>query len=230
MYFSKISLLPRASEDPIFWSGLGSAYQSHHRVWDLFSDGPDRKRDFLYRQEYETGLPSFICVSSREPDDRLGMWNIATKEYSPVLTEGQHLRFSLRANPVRTRWVEGKDGKEIHKRHDVVMDRKMQLREEGVPRNKWPDSQQIVQNEGFEWLSKRSEEHGFVLSPEVFIAGGYLQQKFLKKKGKHLITITTMDFDGVLEVTDPEKMYQTLIEGIGPSKGFGCGLLLVKPV
>jgi hypothetical protein len=31
-------------------------------------------------------------------------------------------------------------------------------------------------------------------------------------------------------VVDPEKMHQTLMEGIGPSKGFGCGLLLVKPV
>ncbi|WFN33437.1 type I-E CRISPR-associated protein Cas6/Cse3/CasE [Methanogenium sp. S4BF] len=230
MYFSKISLRPRASEDPIFWSGLGSTYQAHHRVWDLFSDGPDRNRDFLYRHEYGTGLPTFICVSARPPNDRYGMWNVATKEYSPVIREGQHLRFSLRANPVITRWVEGKDGVKIHKRHDVVMDRKMRMNDEGIPRHEWPESQQIVQDEGVKWLFARSNEHGFVVSPDEVVAEGYIQQKFMKKKGKHLISISTMDFDGILEVTDPEKMHQTLMEGIGPSKGFGCGLLLVKPV
>jgi CRISPR system Cascade subunit CasE len=68
------------------------------------------------------------------------------------------------------------------------------------------------------------------VSPDEVVAEGYIQQKFMKKKGKHLISISTMDFDGILEVIDPEKMHQTLMEGIGPSKGFGCGLLLVKPV
>lgn len=230
MYLSRISLLPRARDDPIFWSGFGGAYQSHHRVWDLFSDGPDRERDFLYRQEYTTGLPSFICVSARRPNDRNGMWRVESKEYAPVLSEGQHLRFTVRANPIRTRWIEGPDGKKVHKRHDVVMDRKMQLREEGIDRNKWPGSQQMVHDEGLAWLSSRSEDHGFTLFADEFMATGYLQQKFLKKKGKHLITITTMDLDGVLEVTDPVKMNETLMQGIGPSKGFGCGLFLVKPV
>jgi len=230
MYFSKISLQPRASDDPIFWSGMGTTYQAHHRVWDLFSDGPDRERDFLYRQEYTTGLPAFICVSARTPDDRHGMWNVATKEYAPVLHEGQRLRFSLRANPIRTRWIEETDGKKYHKRHDVVMDRKKRLRDESIPKSEWPDLQQIVQDEGYEWLASRADEHGFFVSPADVVAGGYVQQKFLKKKGKHLIQISTIDFDGILKVIDPEKMFTTLMDGIGPSKGFGCGLLLVKPV
>ena len=147
-----------------------------------------------------------------------------------MIREGQHLRFSLRANPVITRWVEGKDGAKIHKRHDVVMDRKMRMSEAGIPRNEWPEPQQIVLDEGVRWLSARSNDYGFVVSPDEVVAEGYIQQKFMKKKGKHLISISTMDFDGILEVIDPEKMHQTLMEGIGPSKGFGCGLLLVKPV
>jgi CRISPR system Cascade subunit CasE len=32
-------------------------------------------------------------------------------------------------------------------------------------------------------------------------------------------------FEGVLEVTDPDQLLQTVSEGIGSAKGFGFGLL-----
>jgi len=47
-----------------------------------------------------------------------------------------------------------------------------------------------------------------------------------KKQGR--ITFSTLDFSGILGVTDPGQFRNTLFNGIGPAKGFGCGLMMVK--
>ena len=48
--------------------------------------------------------------------------------------------------------------------------------------------------------------------------------------GVHRSVSSTLDFSGLLTVTAPEKFLSALYGGIGPAKGFGCGLLLVKRV
>ena len=40
---------------------------------------------------------------------------------------------------------------------------------------------------------------------------------------------STIDFSGTLIVRDPALLARALREGVGHAKGFGCGLLLVKP-
>ena len=59
---------------------------------------------------------------------------------------------------------------------------------------------------------------------------GYRRHRHYKARGKRLIEYSTLDFAGILEVTDPERFQNTLFNGIGPAKGFGCGLLLVRRV
>jgi len=71
-------------------------------VWDIFSDGPDRKRDFLYRFEKVSGLPTYDTISEREPGDSTGLWEISTKPYLPKLVQGDRLAFKLRANPIQS--------------------------------------------------------------------------------------------------------------------------------
>jgi CRISPR system Cascade subunit CasE len=44
----------------------------------------------------------------------------------------------------------------------------------------------------------------------------------------NLIRYSTIDFQGVLNVTDSEKFQAVLFKGIGKAKAFGCGLMLVK--
>jgi CRISPR system Cascade subunit CasE len=34
-------------------------------------------------------------------------------------------------------------------------------------------------------------------------------------------------FDGILTVTDAEALIQEMMQGIGPAKAFGCGLLSI---
>ncbi|MBD1581975.1 type I-E CRISPR-associated protein Cas6/Cse3/CasE [Pseudoalteromonas sp. S16_S37] len=58
----------------------------------------------------------------------------------------------------------------------------------------------------------------------------YAYQQHQVAKGKNQIRFSTVDITGQLEVTDPEKFTEALFNGIGRSKAFGCGLLLIKPL
>ena len=68
--------------------------QTHELVWSLMSDGPERDRDFLFRQ-HDGGL---LVLSDREPTGSAVM-DHETKRL-PAFAVGDRLRFSLRTNPV----------------------------------------------------------------------------------------------------------------------------------
>ena len=224
MYMSRIRLQPNASENKDFWRNLGNSYQIHRLLWSLFADDPQINRDFLYRCETTKGLPTIYSVSERIPEDESEMWQIESKLYEPNLHVDQRLSFSLCANPIRTK---RDDNKKQH-RHDVVMNAKNQLKQEGVPRVEWLSEAEIVQKQGFEWLARKGDQYGFMVGEHEVRADGYRQERFYKAKGKHQVNISTIDFTGLLTITDPERFKNALYHGIGPAKGFGCGLLMVR--
>ncbi|MCD4845713.1 MAG: type I-E CRISPR-associated protein Cas6/Cse3/CasE [Methanosarcinales archaeon] len=224
MYMSRIRLQPNASENKDFWRSMGNTYQIHRLLWSLFADDPQRSRDFLYRYENTKGLTTFYSVSERTPEDEGEVWQIKSKLYEPILHVDQRLSFSLCANPIRTK----RDNNGKQHRHDVVMNAKNQLKQEGVPRGEWPSEAEIVQEQGFEWLARKGEQYGFMVGEHEVRADGYRQERFYKAKGKHQVNISTIDFTGLLTVTDPERFKDALYGGIGPAKGFGCGLLMVR--
>ncbi|HQM47010.1 MAG TPA: type I-E CRISPR-associated protein Cas6/Cse3/CasE, partial [Smithellaceae bacterium] len=89
----------------------------------------------------------------------------------------------------------------------------------------------IVQISGLQWLEERSVSHGFSIEPNNIRADGYRQHKFFKRKGNNPISLSTVDFNGILTVTEPDVFIdKCLFKGIGPAKGFGCGLMLVRCV
>jgi CRISPR system Cascade subunit CasE len=228
MYISRANLKPDVVTNKEFWKlsrDFGDSYRIHRAIWSLFANAPDKKRDFLYRQDEKNGLPLFYIVSEQEPDVNMDLWHIESKEYKPLLSVGQKLIFSLRANPIVTRWNE----KGKHKRHDIVMDAKTRIKMEGIPNDKRPKIPEIVQEEGFEWLRKKGESSGFEVEEGQVIATGYRSNRFYKPGGKHSVNISTIDFSGILTVTDPEVLTDALYNGIGPAKSFGCGLMLVRP-
>lgn len=77
-----------------------------------------------------------------------------------------------------------------------------------------------------EWLERKASEGGF--KPLDFTARRVLRTVSRNKAASH--THQSVDFEGILEVTDPEAFRQTLASGIGPAKGFGFGLLSVAPL
>lgn len=224
MYFSKAELRPDAAARDLAPLALGDGYAAHQLIWRLFADDSDRRRDFLYRAETERQRPVFYIVSARPPEDRDGLWAVQTKPYAPRLATGQALAFRLRANPVRAR-REAKDGP--LRRHDVVMDLKTRMRA-ADPSAPLPALPALVQEAGYRWLAERGAKHGFRVDEGALRVDGYRQHRLYKGRQRERIQLSTLDFDGVLTVTDPTALVEALYQGLGPAKGFGCGLLLVR--
>lgn len=216
-----VSSLDMRRLGPITQAG---AYGEHQAVWRLFGDRADRQRDFLYRRE-ANNWPAYTVVSAREPDDSDGIWNIQTKPYEPKLPAGSVLAFALCANPVLRRKDEA--GKTV--RHDVVMDAKRQGRLNQSAREKGHSRQEIVQHAGVRWLTARAGQLGFALNDREVVVDGYAQHELRKARAGQSIRFSTLDFRGLLRVSDPDQFIRTLFRGIGPSKAFGCGLMLVRP-
>lgn len=205
-----------------------SSYAIHQAVWGFFLGDPDKERDFLYRYDSKNGEPVVYIVSKTKPVSQRGVWIVDSKEYAPVLSKGDILGFSVRVNPVITRsFTNEKTGKSVHKRHDVVMDYKTKCREDGKPFS----YEAAMSEAGTQWLVSRSEKHGFSVHVSSLVVEQYERRVFAKptESGKKKeAVIATMDLTGVLEVTDSEKFSEMLYSGLGPAKGFGCGLMLVK--
>ncbi|HIJ95861.1 MAG TPA: type I-E CRISPR-associated protein Cas6/Cse3/CasE [Desulfuromonadales bacterium] len=253
MYFSLIRLRRSLSPRDIAVLGRSDSYGQHKMVWDLFSDDPDRKRDFLYRFESVNGLPTYYTVSGREPVDVKGFWDISSKPYEPKLAQGDRLAFKLRANPIQSSkqerstdeleaWQKSRTerglvpSKSMERgwtqkviRHDVVMEAKTKIDFKNQPPEKRPHIATLIQDAGVEWIKEKGKEYGFSVVGSGTRADGYLQHRFFKKKSSKPVTHSTLEFDGLLTVTDPEIFIEKcLFNGIGPAKGFGCGLMLVR--
>jgi CRISPR system Cascade subunit CasE len=58
-----------------------------------------------------------------------------------------------------------------------------------------------------------------------------LRRHSFTKNGKGpRVTFHTATFEGCLRITDPAAFTARLLEGIGPSKAYGCGLLTLAPL
>ncbi|MCU7816057.1 MAG: type I-E CRISPR-associated protein Cas6/Cse3/CasE [Candidatus Thiodiazotropha sp. (ex Rostrolucina anterorostrata)] len=225
MYFSHIQLRR---------SGVGVArllqamdvddYRHHQFVWQMF--GGTEKRDFIYRREDNDNWPSYFVVSVREPLDREEIWKIETKSYAPKLSNGMGLAFSLRVNPVVTR----KDEAGKRKRHDVVMDQKKRIGFKKMSMSERPALPAIMREAGLVWLSGRAEKNGFSFERGLVQIDSYSQHLSVKRGGAKPIRFSTLDISGVLTVTESSLFQRALFNGIGPAKGLGCGLLMVRRI
>lgn len=227
MYFSRITFNPWVNYQQLAQTLCQDTYREHQALWQLFDTDPDASRDFLYRQVIENGRIKYYVLSERVPVDKSGMWLIdPPKPYAPRLSEGQRLFFSLRANPVIT--VSSSDGKK--QRHDVVMHEKNRIGFDRLPANEKPLLQHLIQSSCIQWLQARAESNGFEVEQGQVNVDAYQQHESFAKQQKRPVRYSTVDFQGVLVVADPEKFKMVLSNGIGKSKAFGCGLLLIRRI
>ncbi|MEW6266578.1 MAG: type I-E CRISPR-associated protein Cas6/Cse3/CasE [Thermodesulfobacteriota bacterium] len=223
MYFSRLRPRPGAEKSPDFWRALGDGYQLHQLLWSHFGDAPERKRDFIYRVEMTSGLPTFYVVSARPPRSSEGPLSVECKDYDPRIEEGRSFLFSLKANPV----VSKRDEDDRQHRHDVVMEAKQKLRA-ADPGNEAAFTAGLIQEAGAAWLEERMERSGFMIKPEEIRVDGYRQHVYQKPKARGAVRFSTLDFHGRLRVTDAGRFKETLYLGLGPAKAYGCGLLLIR--
>lgn len=227
MYLSSVRLdLNRLTRAELFDVLEGGAYTAHQLLWRLFPGVPKGERPFIFRQEIEedangkgAGLPRFYVGSACAPEPIEG-FEVQCKPFAPQLAKGERLAFRLRANPsIAKPMGQGRRSK----RADVLMDARYPF-----PKGERTSQActQAMDDAAREWLASRAPSWGFHLpvAPEV---GAYRQHALPKDKGRP-IRFSSVDYEGLLEVTDPGRLIETLAHGVGRAKAFGCGLMILR--
>jgi CRISPR system Cascade subunit CasE len=227
MHLCRVDLRPTDAARVELPKLMRSAYGVHQFLWRLFSDGPERKRDFLFRVDEDAELDPreslfrAWTLSERPPVDLSGLFKLQTKVLSPALEAGNRLRFAVRVNPTVRR---GESSRTHKARHDVVQDARTRLAAAGAV---VPPVADLVQDETLKWLVRKGGDGGFIVETPTLRCDGYRQHRFRKSGGPE-VRLSTIDVDGVLEVTDPARFVQLWSRGLGPAKGFGCGLMMIR--
>lgn len=79
-----------------------------------------------------------------------------------------------------------------------------------------------------DWFLRQAGRHGFAVvqgtagAPDLVVRARRTM-RFLR--GNRTVTLSTAVFEGTLRVSDPAALRAALVGGVGPGKGYGCGLL-----
>jgi len=196
------------------WDAARNPYDFHRQLWRLFPDearesrqsDTEARQGFLFRvEEHRPGRTARLLVQSRRPPAvASGLVLIGAREFNPRAEAGQRLAFVVTANPIKTIVDAQRDAKAGKK---SVTCRVPLIREE----------------EQRAWLERKLAGAAAVEAATVLT---HPPLHFRKgNRGGKLVTVT---FEGVLQVLDPVLLLGLQENGIGPAKGFGCGLLLVR--
>jgi CRISPR system Cascade subunit CasE len=192
---------------------------SHNLLWLLYRDGPDRTRDYLWRQ---TRPGQFLTLGARAPVDEHRLFDLECKQFAPELKPGQRLNFNLRANATVSRAAARSDR---GVRCDIVMAALQDL-----PRGSRAAARhEVMQGAATTWLARQGEEHGFALCGNAVVES-YKQVAPPRERGQRPAKFNTLDLTGTLEVVDPQRFLAQIAKGFGRARAFGCGLMLIRPV
>jgi CRISPR system Cascade subunit CasE len=211
-YLSRLILNPQSRQ---VQSEIANPYERHRTIMRAFPETlPDGER-VLHRLEQAGREQPVLLVQSvtppgwewllagdyllpSPPGDPLP--NPAVKEFELSFRDGQQLHFRLCANPTMKK-----------KRPDQQQGNRVPLKHEEAQRD---------------WLARQGQAHGFRPLQLTVTAGenhyGWVGNKEVKRQR---LTLYVVQFDGMLQVTDPARLQQAVWQGIGPAKSFGCGLL-----
>lgn len=196
---------------------------AHHKLlWSLFADDHERQRDFLWRTE---SRGQFMLLSRRSPVDTHALFELETQEFSPVLSVGDQLRFTMRVNAVVSRWKEVGTGKK-RVRHDIVMDalQKTDLNHSlGTKRSEIRDEQ--AQQAAQRWMVDQGKRCGFTV--EQVVVNSYQTQR-VPRRNPPDARFGVLDLQGVLTVNEDDLFLRSMAQGFGKGKAFGNGLMLIK--
>ena len=126
------------------------------------------------------------------------------------IKEGQTWRFRLRANPVHSVKSSGDESRGKVLAHVTVEQQK-------------------------HWLLSRVQKYGFAVVSsghpynEACVEVKQTRQMRFKRQNDQ-VTINVATFEGILMVEDKDKFIDSMTNGIGRAKAYGCGLLTIAGV
>lgn len=219
MYLSRLILNPRSRQ---VQRELIDPYQMHRTVLSGFPDQLPADERVLFRLEQEPhrGFVAILVQSQHKPDwsslttkgkdyllpldDLPEDWdNPALKVVEIQLQPNQLLAFRLLANPTMKKVISGKkNGQRV-----------------GI----------YDENAQIEWLQRKLAQAGARLISARATQPDRLTGSLYRNEQKHTITFCAVQFEGILQVQDPEQLQATIKDGVGSAKGFGFGLLSLAP-
>lgn len=223
MYLSRLILNPRSRQ---VRNELADLYEMHRTVSRAFPNGEFGKErseenatNILFRVDLHprTRIPTLLVQSRQKPDwsfllaERkdylfgenelpLDVENPAIKEMNLQLHDGQVLAFRLRANPTVKKDREGKkQGRRVGLFHE---------------------------EDQRKWLVRKLESAGAILVSVNIVNEQFTRGKlFIEKERASRLNFLSVQFDGVLQVKDKDKLTSGIFTGFGSAKGLGFGLL-----
>ena len=183
---------------------LTDAYAWHRAIWQAFPAPAGSPRDFLMRVDRRGGIFEVLVLSPRRPEIQTwGTWEI--RNIPDRFFQFDRYVFSLRANPTQMRVVRGSDGS-----------RRKNGRRTGI----------FQPNALRHWITEKLLAAGCRVESLSFDPP--VREHFYRKgrRGTHL----RVDFRGILRVEDRERFSDAVRRGIGRARGFGFGMLLLRPL
>lgn len=229
-------------------SMLSSPYRMHAAIAGSFSPAQESRANgrVLWRVDRnKDGSVLLYIVSPTQPslvglDEQIGWPDLTpqwkSREYDAFLARianGEKYSFRLVANPVISRRaLTDANGKSKRIPHLTTLQQVSWLIGEeayrglglDVPREASPKEGSRAVRCGFRVLDDLATETPLICVSES------RRLEFRRGSNKTRISLATARFDGVMEVTDADRLRHALTHGIGHGKGFGCGLLTIAPL
>ena len=187
-------------------------YETHKLIWSLFPFEPGFKdRKFIYFL-----FEGQIFMASKVEPTLLPehQFKMDTKPYDrDLIKNGMLFKFDIRLHPQVCR-------------ESVKMSAMTAYANDLREKNQTYSLNQIAHKSSERWFKKRVNNLGFdVLDHRVV---SFHHNRF-RRSDKVLVCYNSIDLNGLLQVTHKGLFLKSLYEGIGRSKGFGCGMLLIAP-
>lgn len=219
MYLSRLTLNPRTRR---VQRELANLYELHRTLMSAFPETLPEGERVLFRVDVDdaTGVPTALLQSHTAPDwawlgDPCANGYLLrapeSKAFELTFTTGQTLAFRLRANPTEKCWLP-------RDKDDPTSEKKPMRVGLYAKDGKSAEERQRA------WLERKGAAGGFCILAVNIAAEGKVHGK-TSGEMRHALQFDAVRFDGMLQVTDPAKLWETVQQGIGPGKGMGFGLL-----
>jgi len=211
MYLSRLILNPRSRR---VQREIANPYQMHRTLLQAFPDDlkeGDERVLFRLEQEPAQGNLVLLVQSWGEP-----AWAILSQEVGP-----SYLAAGVAPNPaVKTFDLALSPGQALAFRLLANPTVKRKGKRLGI----YDETGQM------QWLQRKAAISGFrIVSARASgkqIVSGHIR----RQRGGHRLRFLSVQFDGILQVTDPRLARESVRRGIGSGKGLGFGLLSLAPV
>lgn len=206
MILSRLTLNPRHRA---VQSDLANPYELHRTLLSAFpADLPDRER-ILYRVDTHprTGVPTVILQSHTPPD-----WAPLDQRDGYLLHDPETKTFDLAGK--------------------LSPGQALSFRLRANPTVKRQGSRHGLYKEEDQraWLDRKGKRNGFLIVRTTVIPEGNVYAWKSRPNGqRRKLTFFAARFEGLLQVIDPDAVWDAVQTGVGPAKSFGFGLLSLAP-